>query len=198
MYRTVAWRCAISWPTLSSRVDFPTPGSPATNTTWPETSPPPKTRSNSDNPVGERLTFSARISLTLRAGRLGALAAERTFVPAVEVEATSVTVSNSWHFVQRPTQRKCVASQAEQRKEGEALAMLVLNPRGRLCHRGGLSAAAGRYPARSRSLRPARWPGAESPSAGAGAVRPLPHCMPRPAIHRPHSQRVRAVRLPFR
>src|SRR5690625_7443255 len=87
--------------------------------------------------MGERLTFSARISLTFRAGRLGAFAAERTFVPAVAVAATSVTVPNSWHFVQRPTQRKWVAPQAEQRKEGESLAMLVLNPRGRSEERRG-------------------------------------------------------------
>ena len=54
-------------PTSSSSVDLPTPGSPATSTTCPGTSPPPSTRSNSPTPgtapfmgVGPQIDHGAR------------------------------------------------------------------------------------------------------------------------------------------
>src|SRR5680860_487335 len=52
-YRTVRECCAARLATSSSRVDLPTPGSPATRTTAPGTRPPPSTRSSSSTGVDE-------------------------------------------------------------------------------------------------------------------------------------------------
>ena len=42
---------ALSAATVKSKVDFPTPGSPASKTTAPGTNPPPRVRSNSATPL---------------------------------------------------------------------------------------------------------------------------------------------------
>ena len=59
-YRTspaVAVSPAAAW---SSRVDLPIPGSPPSSTTDPGTSPPPRTRSSSEMPVGVRTGSASR------------------------------------------------------------------------------------------------------------------------------------------
>ena len=69
MYSTVlrSLANAVSRATLpavsKSSVDLPMPGSPATSVTDPGTMPPPSTRSNSENPVAIRETFSVPISV---------------------------------------------------------------------------------------------------------------------------------------
>lgn len=64
MYKTgfdlVSCDLLATFPAVSrSKVDFPIPGSPAINVTEPGTNPPPKTRSNSENPLGMRMLSSA-------------------------------------------------------------------------------------------------------------------------------------------
>ena len=66
---------AILAAALSSSVDLPTPGSPASSTTEPGTSPPPRTRSSSGSPVGRWRAASAG---TLAIGRAGALTGPAT------------------------------------------------------------------------------------------------------------------------
>ena len=56
--------------TSSSRVDLPTPGSPASSTTPPGTRPPPRTRSSSSTPVGRAVAWSTSTSTIGRAAAL--------------------------------------------------------------------------------------------------------------------------------
>lgn len=65
-YRTVEFGCALDTDAAVSRrsVDLPIPGSPATSTTEPGTSPPPRTLSNSWNPVGIRCDWWRSTSVT--------------------------------------------------------------------------------------------------------------------------------------
>ena len=88
----------------SNRVDFPTPGSPASKTHWPATKPPPSTRSNSSIPVEVRSTSPSGISFTGRAGFPGATPAVEVRNPAL-LAATedSVTELHAWHSGHRPT-----------------------------------------------------------------------------------------------
>ena len=105
---TWAKRCATS----SSRVDLPTPGSPASSTTEPATSPPPSTRSSSPTPVGRARASSGSSSAIGRAGRwIGPGAAEGALVEA----PTSPTVPHAWHSGQRPTQRTDAVPHSAQR-----------------------------------------------------------------------------------
>ena len=53
----------------SISVDLPMPGAPPTSTSEPFTAPPPKTRSNSPMPVGNRISSSAVRSVTGQARR---------------------------------------------------------------------------------------------------------------------------------
>ena len=53
----------------SSRVDLPTPGSPASSTTAPGTSPPPSTRSSSATPLGRRGDLTADLGRSAGPGR---------------------------------------------------------------------------------------------------------------------------------
>ena len=64
-YSTVRSGCRLATApaVCSSRVDLPMPGSPATSVTDPGTMPPPRTRSNSPNPVGRRWTDSVPTSV---------------------------------------------------------------------------------------------------------------------------------------
>ncbi|SHT70773.1 Uncharacterised protein [Mycobacteroides abscessus subsp. abscessus] len=52
MYRARPPEAAHWWTTFNSRVDFPTPGSPASRLTEPGMRPPPSTLSSSETPVG--------------------------------------------------------------------------------------------------------------------------------------------------
>ena len=96
--------------TASSSVDLPTPGSPATSTTWPGTRPPPMTRSNSPAPVEVRVRRSPAMSPTGVAGFTRAACA----VALAGAAACSTTVPNSWHLGHRPTHLNDVAPQAVQ------------------------------------------------------------------------------------
>ena len=53
---------AVSAATDKSKVDFPTPGSPANKIAAPGTSPPPSTRSNSVTPVARALAAAKSTS----------------------------------------------------------------------------------------------------------------------------------------
>ena len=98
-YRTVRPEAAV-WPaTSSSRVDLPTPGSPATRTTAPGTSPPPRTRSSSSTRVG---TARAVSTSTWSIGRAGVVTAAARVVRTVGAP-TSSTLPHAWHSPQRPT-----------------------------------------------------------------------------------------------
>ena len=107
-------RAAKRWATSSSSVDLPTPGSPASRTTEPGTSPPPSTRSSSATPVG-RARAIVGIEFADRTGgpgdRAGATA-RRGAAP------TSATVPQAWHSGQRPIQRRDRLPQSVHRKPG--------------------------------------------------------------------------------
>ena len=65
----------------SISVDLPMPGAPPTSTSEPLTAPPPRTRSNSPMPVGNRISSSAFSSVTGQARRIPCPA--RTVFPAL-------------------------------------------------------------------------------------------------------------------
>src|SRR4051794_26214793 len=91
------------WATSSRRVDLPTPGSPASSTTAPGTSPPPRTRSSSPTPVGRALAGAALIVAIGRAGSLGSR--ELTTLPETRGPPIvhSTTEPHSPHSGQRPS-----------------------------------------------------------------------------------------------
>ncbi len=64
MYSTLVPEAASLAATLSSKVDLPTPGSPASRRHEPGTSPPPRTTSSSLIPVGRRIPASWGRSVT--------------------------------------------------------------------------------------------------------------------------------------
>src|SRR5699024_2515156 len=96
----------------SSSVDLPTPGSPASRSTPPGTTPPPSTRSNSAMPDAERSVDSAFTSVIGRAPTAGVAGAVR----AVWVIPASSTVPHAWHWPQRPTHFPVVQPHSLQRK----------------------------------------------------------------------------------
>ncbi len=99
--------------TSSSRVDLPTPGSPASSTTAPGTSPPPSTRSSSSTRVGAACAASTSISAMGRAGVRAGLAA--TVRGPADAGPSSVTVPHAWHSPQRPTHLGVVHPHSVQR-----------------------------------------------------------------------------------
>ena len=107
-------RAAKRWATSSSSVDLPTPGSPASSTTEPGTSPPPSTRSSSPTPVGRARASSGSSSPIGRAARVTGAGetARRGKAPS------SATVPHAWHSGQRPTQRTDSVPHSVQRKPG--------------------------------------------------------------------------------
>ncbi len=105
--------------TASSSVDLPTPGSPASRTTAPGTSPPPSTRSSSPTPVGACRAASTSICPISRAvERVGATATVRGPTPAAP---TSATVPHSWHSPHRPTHLAVVQPHAVHANAGRAV-----------------------------------------------------------------------------
>ena len=95
------------WATSSSRVDLPTPGSPASSTTAPGTRPPPSTRSSSPTPVGRALAASTPIvgdRPRRRGDRAGGDGGGQRAQPT-GAAPTSATEPHAWHSGQRPTQR---------------------------------------------------------------------------------------------
>ncbi len=94
-----------------SRVDLPTPGSPASSRTAPGTKPPPRTRSSSGMPVGTARAEAMSTSPIRMAG------VRLTDVAVVRARAapTSSTVPQAWHSPQRPTHLGEVHPQSVQR-----------------------------------------------------------------------------------
>ena len=105
--------CAANVPASSSRVDLPTPGSPASRTTAPGTRPPPSTRSSSPSPVDRAPAALASTAAIETAGLAGATAALNSAAelakPAAPVPgrtsrgaAAACTVPHASHPAQRP------------------------------------------------------------------------------------------------
>ena len=99
--RRAAGRAATRAPTSSSSVDLPTPGSPASRTTAPGTSPPPSTRSSSATPVGPRRAPRRRPRRSAAPARVTGPA--RRPRRAEAGAPTSSRVPQAWHSGQRPT-----------------------------------------------------------------------------------------------
>ncbi len=97
---------------MSSNVDLPTPGSPASSVTDPGTTPPPSTRSSSSMPV-------ARCWLTLGSMELIGTARDAGFTerrPLTALSAaTTSTVPQVPHSMQRPTHLAVTWWHSEQR-----------------------------------------------------------------------------------
>ena len=85
---------------ISSKVDFPTPGSPPTSTSDAGTSPPPRTRSSSATPVGIRSASSTSTSTSRSTGRGAA-----PFPLDAAGGASSTSVPKLPQPGQRPSQR---------------------------------------------------------------------------------------------
>ena len=122
IYSTVCW-LEMAPQSCKSIVDLPTPGSPLSSTTPPNTMPPPKTRSSSEMPVRMRL-FSSVVLMSARrlavsevtpSCRTGA-AALPPESPALGASATtsSFMVFQLPQLGQRPIQRGLVSPQLEQ------------------------------------------------------------------------------------
>ena len=90
--------------TSSSSVDLPTPGSPASSTTAPGTTPSPSTRSSSAMEVFRRRALSVGTS------PMGTVLSSGTDDDTARAGAPprSATVPQAWHSPQRPTQRVLV------------------------------------------------------------------------------------------
>src|SRR6476660_8903926 len=95
--------------TSSSRVDLPTPGSPASRITAPGTTPPPSTRSSSPIPVGRD---SASLAETLAIGIAGDVTGP-SVIRAAFGAPISATVPQAWHSPHRPIQRAEVQPHSE-------------------------------------------------------------------------------------
>jgi hypothetical protein len=97
-------------------VDLPTPGSPASSTTEPGTSPPPSTRSSSATPVVRRGLEPASISRSERGlpatGAGSACSSRRTRVGAAATSSTRL--DQEPHSGQRPSHRGCCAPHSVQ------------------------------------------------------------------------------------
>ncbi|SBS74894.1 conserved hypothetical protein [uncultured Mycobacterium sp.] len=113
--------CAHRCTTSSSRVDLPTPGSPASRLTEPGTTPPPSTRSSSSTPVGKWRVRSGLMELIGTAGEDGTTV-RCDAPPAVAEPAISSTVPQVPHSVQRPTHLAVTWRHSEQRYCERALA----------------------------------------------------------------------------
>src|SRR5262249_49827776 len=84
---------------------LPTPGSPASSTTAPGTSPPPRTRSSSSSPVGRTLAARESTSVMGTAGAAGTAttcAMLRPTDPSPARPAVSSAVPQHRHPTQRP------------------------------------------------------------------------------------------------
>ena len=79
-------------------MDLPTPGSPASSTAAPGTTPPPRTRSSSGTPQDRAWESTAGTSPIGTAGEVTGPAAVRPVTTAA-----SATLPHAWHSPQRPT-----------------------------------------------------------------------------------------------
>ena len=110
-YRARTPRAATDATTCSSRVDLPTPGSPASRITAPGTTPPPRTRSSSAMPVGLAAERVRSIwSMGWAEADTGPACGVRLLVP------TSETLPQAWHSPQRPTHLGARHPHSEHRK----------------------------------------------------------------------------------
>src|SRR5262249_17596805 len=80
-------------------VDFPTPGSPPSNTSAPATTPPPKTRSNSATPVEIR---GVSVADDICSNKTGVESQDGGAAAAGAVIFSSTNVFHSWQVGQRP------------------------------------------------------------------------------------------------
>src|SRR5439155_957510 len=110
----------------SSSVDFPIPGSPPTSTTDPGTMPPPKTKSNSARPVGQRSIASLPMADRRTGGPPVVTVALRPPRPPDRQSArpttSSTNVFHAPHASHRPAHFGCSAPQSLQRNTECALA----------------------------------------------------------------------------
>ena len=103
----------------NSKVLFPIPGSPPSKLTEPATNPPPRTRSNSTEPVENRATSGASIAESGNAsttlGRPAACEDNRTLAgtSSISTRSKASQVPQSGHF---PAQVGCVDPHSVQRK----------------------------------------------------------------------------------
>src|SRR5258706_11462 len=118
---------SVDTPTCSSRVahcsnsvDFPIPGSPPTRTTDPGTMPPPNTKSNSFNPVGQRASAPLPTADRRTGGRADA-ADDLPARPPARPTASSTRVFHVPHASQRPAHFGCSAPHSVQRNTECAL-----------------------------------------------------------------------------
>src|SRR3954469_7813765 len=93
------------------------PGSPATSTTAPETSPPPSTRSSSPTPVARACASSTSTSaIGVAAALTGPAVVVRT-----GTSPTSSTVPQAWHSPHRPTHLEVTQPHPPQRYAGRGV-----------------------------------------------------------------------------
>src|SRR5882757_7204524 len=145
--------------TSSSRVDLPTPGSPASSTTAPATRPPPSTRSSSGTPLGVDCADSALTSLICRTVERGTTRPPvRRRVPAAAV--TAATVLQPLQPPHRPTHFALCQPHSAHRYVSVALAMSNTVSKG------------------SDNSPPPHRPQRRPP--------PRPHCVPTASPLRPH------------
>ncbi|CAB4552676.1 unannotated protein [freshwater metagenome] len=90
---------AVSAATVSNKVDFPTPGSPASNIAAPGTKPPPKTLSNSPTPLDLAFALAKSTSPIGLAALVTFPATSESFLGA----DISSTVPQAWHSPHLPT-----------------------------------------------------------------------------------------------
>ena len=112
-----AQRCA----TLSSSVDFPTPGSPASSVTEPGTTPPPSTRSSSPKPV-ERCRLTLGSMEVIGTAWEANARPDRRPPPTALSAATSSTLPQVPHSRHRPTHFAVMCRHSEQRYWERAVA----------------------------------------------------------------------------
>src|SRR5690606_37032160 len=104
--------------TSSSRVDLPTPGSPAINITAPETTPPPSTRSSSGRPEP---TAATSVAATWAMGTAGLDTGAAAVRPVRELPPATSTVPHDWHSPHRPTHLPVVQPRSVQAKADAVL-----------------------------------------------------------------------------
>ncbi len=168
--------------TSSSKVDLPTPGSPANSTTTPGTKPPPSTRSSSPTPVGRARAASASIAAIGRAGQV--TGPDRTVCkrggPAPPICST---VPHAWHSPHRPAHLADCQPHSPHRyaepSRRSRITNFVTSERLRV-RTDKFGDAQGRSPARPNRLSPARRGSAPTRSLFTVRVRVYGRTNPRP------------------
>src|SRR5438309_2797862 len=129
-YSVVTPACSRRAAHCSTNVDLPMPGSPPTRTTEPGTIPPPRTKSNSGNPVRQRSAAPTPMSDRRTGGRADGSGGPLTARPPDRPIGSSLSVFHAPQASQRPAHLGCSAPHSAQRNTDLALA--TLRSRGRL------------------------------------------------------------------